>query len=197
MADAGLTSTTGTGWSAGQPKRAAGAQLIEDFLGQRGVTAQVGMLGIVEERVVEDPMPALGLEDSRAVDQQHTPDAGPPPRGTPGEMPRDNARAWHRTRGPGCSAARASSQPPDCSSRQCQPVVRLGELGMALDQLAVVADRLGRVFRFQSAGLRDDLANAFRSLLGCGGVRIDRLGSNPPSFEAGMMKIGSVPIDSQ
>ncbi len=75
--------------------------------------------------------------------------------------------------------------------------MRLGELGMALDQLAVAADRLGRVFRFQSAGLRDGPGERLRSAWDVAALRIDRLGSNPPSFEAGMMKMGSVPIDSQ
>ena len=76
--------------------------------------------------------------------------------------------------------------------------MRFGELGMALDQLAVLADRFGRIFSFQGA---QPARRTWRTPcigLGCGGeLRIDRLGSNPPSFEAGMMKMGSVPIDSQ
>ncbi len=76
VVDAGLDVDDGYGLVRRPTERAAGAQLIEDFFRQRGVTAQVGMLGIVEERVVKDSMPALGLEDSRAVDQQNSRMAG-------------------------------------------------------------------------------------------------------------------------
>ena len=129
-------------------------ELVEDVLGQRDITAEVRMLGVVEERSSRMPCLLTASSTPRAVDQQH----GSVSRGhlpvRPSERPR--AAQGHAVVLPGFEIMPTGPIPVAGPLEQTgQPIMGLGEFGMSCDQLAIQAHRLGRVFPLEARALRD------------------------------------------
>ena len=60
----------GVATPSGQPKAVPGAKLVEEVLRQRGIAAEVRVLGVVEQPVVEDAVGAGCLQHLGTVDQE-------------------------------------------------------------------------------------------------------------------------------
>ena len=170
-------------------------ELVEQFLGHGDIAAQVRMLSVVKQAVIENSVRADRLEHSGAIDQQD------------GRVPAATSRyACRKSSGRrrGMPSARG---PPDNATRLI-PVPVCSAAGPAGNASRRIQDG-GRPARDRSASPRPGLsspgsralaterAKATRSARGVSGDRAERLGSKPPSFDAGMMKTGSVPIASQ
>ena len=153
-----------------------------------------GVHGVVEERVVELAAGA-GAEDGLAVDED-----GAVTRGDLAVDVLEVGRAPHRVAVgvAGRDVMAIGRLVIACRLQEPgQAEVRLGEAGLAADQLAIAPEaRLGSVASSRRAA-STSRAKAPRVGRGVSGGRTERFGSNPASLPGGITRTGSAPTASQ